>query len=240
MKVVQNNKPSTYKVTLIGGVHGNEFFGRTVFRYFAKNIEKYPGITLVLANNEALSKRRRGVDGDLNRSFPGNPNGNHEERLAADMLEVIEPNSYIIDIHTTPSKLTMVPIITNLSSGTQQIINHLPNRHIVYMKAGFGSLISQFQNSISLEYNKDYCKELRLIAELETIIHSLLTGELINPKPRQIFTCVGRIEAHVRIPVSAQNFVEIPELGIIPFLPRVRAFRGYKGFSLSKPIEQEI
>lgn len=237
MKIIQNNNSSKNKVTLIGAVHGDEYFGRTVFNYFAKHIDEYTGLTLVLANTEALAKRSRGIDADLNRSFPGSANGNHEERLAHQLLKVIDPASYIIDIHTTPNSDGLVPIVTNLSHGTKCIINQLPAKNIVYMQEGFGSLISQFRHSISLEYHYEYCRGNRVIKELEIIIANILNDNNTTKKQRCIFTCNGRIPASVPIPKNAQSFELIKILDIIPFLPRYRARRGYKGFVLSEPEE---
>lgn len=237
MKIIQNNNSSKNKVTLIGAVHGDEFFGRTVFNNFAKHIDAYPGLTLILANTEALSLRRRGVDSDLNRSFPGSANGNHEERLAHQLLKVIDPASYVIDIHTTPNSDGFVPIVTNLSHGTKYIINQLPARNIVYMQSGFGSLIGQFRQSISLEYHYKYCRGNLVIKEIEKIIANILSHENNTKKLRSIFTCNDRIPASVPIPKNAQSFERISGLDIIPFLPRYRARRGYKGFVLSEPKE---
>lgn len=237
MKIIQNNNSSKKKATLIGAVHGDEYFGRTVFNHFAKHIDDYPGLTLVLANTEALAKRSRGIDADLNRSFPGSANGNHEDRLAHQLLKVIDPASYIIDIHTTPNCEGLVPIITNRNKGTNNIINQLPAKNIVYMQEGFGSLIGQFQRSISLEYHYEYCRGNRVIKELEIIIANILSDTNKIKKQRSIFTCNDRIPASVPIPKNAQSFELIKSLDIIPFLPRYRARKGYKGFVLSEPEE---
>ncbi len=240
MKKLQNNNSSKYKVTLIGGVHGDEFFGRTVFNHFAKHINIYPGLTLILANTEALNKRRRGIDGDLNRSFPGSINGNHEEKLAKKLLHTIDPNSYIIDIHTTGNSEGLVPIITNQSNGTKQIINQLQVKNIVYMQSSFGSLIGQFKQSISLEYHYKYCRSSKAIKDLEKAIVNLLKGKNNTQIRRNIFTCNDRIPASAMVPKNAQSFERIKSLDIIPFLPRYRARKGYKGFVLSEPEETMI
>ncbi len=240
MKKLQNNYSSKNKVTLIGGVHGNEFFGRTVFNYFAKQINKYPGLTLILANTEALNLRRRGIDGDLNRSFPGSIYGNHEEKLAKKLLNTIDSTSYIIDIHTTGNSEGLVPIITNQSKGTKQIINQLQTKNIVYMQSGFGSLISQFKQSISLEYHYEYCRGSQAIEDLEQAIVNLLSSKENKKIQRNIFTCRDRISASVVMPKNAQSFERINSLDIIPFLPRYRARNGYKGFVLSEPEETMI
>lgn len=235
MKVIQNNNPSKYKVTLVGCVHGNERFGKVVFEYFEKELDRFPGLTIILANEEAMALRKRCVDTDLNRSFPGNPLGNNEERLAHELLGVIYPASFVLDIHSTRSDMKMVPIVTNLSGRTRKIMNHLPETDVVYMKGGFGSLISQFRGAVSLEYNNTYSRDPRNIPRLEAVILALLTGSRQSTKTHRVFECLGKIPLDVPVYAVAKNFEVMESTNIIPFLPRRVPFRGSKGFYLSKP-----
>ncbi len=235
MKVIQNNNPSKYKVTLVGCVHGNERFGKVAFEYFEKELSRFPGLTIILANEEAMALRKRCVDADLNRSFPGNPLGNTEERLAHELLSVIDPASFVLDIHSTRSEMKMVPIVTNLSGRTRKIMSHLPRTDVVYMKAGFGSLISQFRGAVSLEYNNAYSKEPRNIPQLDTLVSALLSGSYKQTKTHRVFECLGKIPLDVPVSAAAKNFEVMESTNIIPFLPRRVPFRGSKGFYLSKP-----
>lgn len=235
MKIMHNNLASPHKVTLIGCVHGSESYGRVVFEYFAKNLSLYPGLTLILANEEALSKRMRYIDADLNRSFPGKQGGNLEERLAHQLLKVINPDSFIIDIHTTRGDVALTPIITNQTSRTRILLNQLPNTKIVYMKSGFRSLISQFRGSVSLEYADLSARKPENLAHLETMVRNLLLGEKCSPRLHQVYVATGKIPLDMRMPTKAKSFELIEGTNIIPFLPRRVAFRGTKGFCLSGP-----
>ncbi len=235
MKVLQNNQLSRHKVTLVGCVHGSENYGRVVFEYFANKIDAYPGLTLILANEEALAKRTRYIDADLNRSFPGNALGNLEEKLAHQLLQAIDPGSYIIDIHTTRGHLPMVPIITNLTARTRTILNQLPSTNIVYMKGGFGSLISQFRGSVSLEYSDSLARNVANIIQLEDVVRNLLLGVRMPTHKHSIYTAEGKIPLEMPIPFGAKSFELIEGTTVIPFLPRRVAFRGSKGFCLSRP-----
>jgi len=235
MKVLQNNQPSKHKVTLVGCVHGSESYGRVVFEHFAARLSEYPGLTLILANEEALAKRTRYIDADLNRSFPGDADGNLEERLAHELLRTIDPGSYIIDIHTTRGQLPMVSIVTNVTSRTRKILNQLPPTKIVYMKGGFGSLISQFRASVSLEYPDSLARGVENTAQLEQIVTNLLSGVKKPACTHAMYITEGKIPLEMPVPVSATSFQQIEGTTVIPFLPRRVAFRGSKGFCLSKP-----
>lgn len=235
MKVIQNNNPSKNKVTLVGCVHGNERFGRVAFEYFEKELSRFPGLTIILANEEAMALRKRCVDADLNRSFPGNPLGNTEERLAHELLSVIDPASFVLDIHSTRSDMKMIPIITSLSGRTRSILNLLPETNVVYMKGGFGSLISQFKGAVSLEYNDTFSKAPGNIPQLDSLVSALLLGSKKPTKSHRVFECLGKIPLDVPMSAAAKNFEVMEGTNIIPFLPRRVPFRGAKGFYLSKP-----
>ena len=129
----------------------------------------------------------------------------------------------------------MIPIVTNLSGRTRKIMNHLPGADVVYMKAGFGSLISQFRGAVSLEYNDMYSKEPRNIPQLDALVSALLSGSQKPTKTHRVFECLGKIPLDVPVSAAAKNFEVMEGTNIIPFLPRRVPFRGSKGFYLSKP-----
>lgn len=237
MRIVKNIQPSKNKVTIIGGVHGSELFGKIVCQYLEKNIHKYPGLCIILANEEALKKRNRYIDTDLNRAFPGSKKGNHEQMLAFELLRHIDVDSFIIDIHTTKNCKGIVPIITNASENTKRIIHHLNESNIVYMKNGFGSLISQFDGAVSLEFYEEQSSKLNYLHYVESIIQNVLNNNTHQKRKRNIYTCQERIPVITHVPKNAESFVKISGSDIIPFLPRNRAYNGYKGFRLSEPDE---
>jgi hypothetical protein len=240
MRILHNNNPSKNKVTLIGCVHGDETFGYKVYRHFASNLDNFPGLTVILANEQAHQIRKRFVEADLNRSFPGDKHGSHEQRLASELKTLIDLNSFVIDIHTTRSAMTMVPIVTNLSVGTKVILNQTKARNIVFMKQTFGSLIGQYQAAVSFEYNSKYSRRRQRITELERMVRSLLNGKLQPRQVRSVFECGQKIPLDTKIVKGSTNFVSLSGTDIIPLFPRQRARNGSKGFSLKKPKNHSI
>ena len=94
-------------VTLVvGGIHGDEIAGMTAAQQLAKT---KPGrgklVIIPVANRPAAESgvRTAYFMQDLNRAFPGNPNGSETERLAASIMKAIaryRPD-VIVDLHET-------------------------------------------------------------------------------------------------------------------------------------------
>ena len=83
--------------------HGNETLGLAV-RELCKNIELAKGsITFNVCNPKAVMEKKRFIESDLNRSFPGSESGTHEEKIAKEMLSYIPLFDYFFDIHSTGS-----------------------------------------------------------------------------------------------------------------------------------------
>ncbi|MBA3678741.1 succinylglutamate desuccinylase/aspartoacylase family protein [Candidatus Saccharibacteria bacterium] len=235
MKFIQNNSISKVKVTLVCCVHGNEKFGKKVFDYFLLKLEKFPGLSLLLANEEAMKINRRFVDIDLNRSFTSHKNSKlHEAVLAEKIKKVIDPHSIIIDIHTTKTRLKAISIVTNLTTDTKKILKVVPYKEVAYMKQGFGSLISQYQSAVSLEYNRDYVKQKAVLKKLEVIVTSLLDNKNDHHRYKTIYKSIGILPLGIKIPKKPKDFYHLAERDTYVLFPRHRAVKGFKGFEMKK------
>ncbi len=224
MKLIKNSKRSINKVSLVCCVHGNEVFGKDVFDYFSAELVEYPGLTIILANEKALSQNRRFIDSDLNRVFPGDIEGDYEERLAAQLMEKIDKNSYVIDIHTTTSPRKFTPVITNLSSGTKQFINLCNSDEVVLMKNGKNALIGQFKSGVSLEYGSRYVENNNVIKDIVSMVKFILSGKTVNPVSRKLYNCSSVLPKGLDLP-----------LNITPFLIFEKNYTEYAGFALQPP-----
>lgn len=95
----------TPDVAAVGAIHGDEPCGsRAIDRFLesshAAEVER--PVKLIVANERALEAGKRYVDADLNRVFPGDPEGCHEERLAHELLAEIE-GCVTLGFHSTVS-----------------------------------------------------------------------------------------------------------------------------------------
>ena len=114
-------------LTITSTIHGDELNGVTIIRHLLYGmdlnpstsddlvyVEKLRGTLLIvpICNPEAvILDTRRSSDGrDLNRCFPGSPNGTHSARIANAIFEqVVMKGSYLIDLHTAPARRTNAP-----------------------------------------------------------------------------------------------------------------------------------
>tara|TARA_Y100000766_G_C18896464_1_gene601215 strand:+ start:476 stop:1642 length:1167 start_codon:yes stop_codon:yes gene_type:complete len=116
-------------LTITSTIHGDELNGVTIIRHLLYGMDLKPetsddlvrvenirGTLLIVpvCNPEAvILDTRRSSDGrDLNRCFPGSPNGTHSARIAHALFEqVVMRGKYLIDLHTAPARRTNAPHI---------------------------------------------------------------------------------------------------------------------------------
>lgn len=117
-KNVISSGSSKKRVCIVTGTHGDELEGQYVCYKLAKelneNIDKLNGtIEIYPALNplgiETISRGIPGFDLDMNRIFPGNPNGVMAERIAAAILEDLKGADMVIDIHSSNIFLREMP-----------------------------------------------------------------------------------------------------------------------------------
>jgi predicted deacylase len=89
---------------VIGSIHGDEPCGmQAVERLLSEDPDVEKPVALVVANEEALAAGERYLEEDLNRAFPGNPEGDtHESRLAATIDEQFGDYT-ALSLHSTQS-----------------------------------------------------------------------------------------------------------------------------------------
>jgi predicted deacylase len=162
------------KIILNIATHGDETIGHAV----AKVIEKLKliqgEVIIHVANEKAYLLKTRFIDQDLNRSFPGDKNGNHEQKLAFKILPIIKEADLVIDIHSTTSQLKNALIVTKFDKKTKNIIDVINPKYLLYMRATKNNaLISAAKIGIAFEYGGD--KDKKVIQKTISDIKNLLT-----------------------------------------------------------------
>ena len=150
--------------------------------------KKYPdllgnGLDIQIANEEAYKAGKRFIDEDLNRCFPGNPNGTSEQKRAAAILPNLTTYDCVIDIHSTKSTTTDTIIITKITPTIRTMISVIEPRHVFMMKVNpDGALIHHCTNGIALEFGNDASEEVfqKNVRAIDTVISTLL---LQKPTP---------------------------------------------------------
>jgi succinylglutamate desuccinylase len=140
---------------LVCCLHGNERYGLEV----CKSQSLFP---FVLANKKALKENKRFIDTDLNRSFPGKFNGNHEEKRAAEILSEIKNSKYVLDLHSSSNNCPIFGIITKPNNEKIEFAKKLGLKRLIIMPESFASgksLIDFADCGISIEVGPHERKE---------------------------------------------------------------------------------
>ncbi|MFH1065150.1 MAG: succinylglutamate desuccinylase/aspartoacylase family protein [Nanoarchaeota archaeon] len=144
------------KLAIVCCLHGTEPYGLAVAEQFS------PEINFFVGNKEALEKAVRFIGADLNRCFPGNINGNHEERIAYDLLKKLESFDFIVDLHSSSNACPLFGLITKPNSRKIELARNLGLSKLVIMPDSFANgkaLIDFTKCGISLEIGPHQKKE---------------------------------------------------------------------------------
>lgn len=140
-------------VAIVGAVHGNESVGMEVIKRLGGAVDGQ-SVTGVIANKEAFQRGKRFIDQDLNRSFPGNPKGNLEERLAYKLNQEIKRFDYLLDLHSFSCQSEPFAIVTKRTKKHLRLAGALGIRKVVLMSPKLASgtaLIDHARCGVSVE-----------------------------------------------------------------------------------------
>lgn len=133
--------PGKPEVVVIGGIHGDETGGvRAVRRLRGADLDLQRTVGFVLANPAAIDAGKRYIATDLNRAFPGNPNGNREQQLAAKLCEFVRGKT-TLSLHGTKSEPTPFALVHRSGQAELQLAAKLPVPAVVdYAGIEYGTI----------------------------------------------------------------------------------------------------
>ncbi|MCK5233210.1 MAG: succinylglutamate desuccinylase/aspartoacylase family protein [Candidatus Aenigmarchaeota archaeon] len=133
------------KMFLVAGIHGHELTGIEVARRlctFFSHHDIAGELTIVpVANPVAFSTKQRCTaydNMDLNRCFPGNPQGSISERMGYVLYKLFKAHDFGIDIHGGPEGRLLLPHTRIIKSNDVKKIRELSRI--------FGTLVSMMRN----------------------------------------------------------------------------------------------
>jgi predicted deacylase len=133
------------EIVVVGGIHGDEPCGpRAIDAILDEAPEVDRPVKFVVANEEALERRVRYVDEDMNRAFPGSPDAaTLEGRLAAELLREIR-GCTVFSMHSTQSYAAPFALCDTVDALTKSVVPYLTVDALVET-AGFseGRLIEE-------------------------------------------------------------------------------------------------
>ncbi len=201
-------------LAITSAIHGDELNGVSILHFLIHGNDHIPNneddfidvnklhgtlILVPIANPESvLLMQRRATDGrDLNRQFPGNPNGNHSQRLAHALFSsLIHKADYLVDIHTAPgTRINLPHIRTNFdnrkckdlarSFGTNIVLHSLGSEGTIRREAtNAGCPAILLETGSSNSFQIENVKE-GLIGILNVLKHlNMIEGEITEPNYR--------------------------------------------------------
>jgi predicted deacylase len=120
------------EVAVVAAIHGDEPCGvEAIERILAEDPAVARPVALIVANEEALSAGSRYLEEDLNRAFPGDPEGpTHESRLAAELTDVLA-GCTTLALHSTQSYDGPFAIVQDGTGESADLARQLPVDAIV-------------------------------------------------------------------------------------------------------------
>lgn len=143
----------TPEIAVVGGIHGDEPCGvHAVETFLDERPDVERPVKLVVANEEAIARDARYVDEDLNRAFPGDPDGRtHESRLAAALREELA-DCATLALHSTQSYDEPFALVSGVGEFERDVCARLPVDAVVDV-AGFtnGRIFASVQRTVEVE-----------------------------------------------------------------------------------------
>lgn len=187
------------KIAVVCCLHGTESYGLEVVKRLPVSIPFFIG------NEKALKENKRFIETDLNRSFPGKENGNHEGKIAYKLLNKLNLSDHVIDLHSSSNNCPIFGIITKPNKQKIDFAKRLGLKRLVIMKDSFASgkaLIDFIKCGISIEVGPHQREEN--INEALELIYNLINKKIRN-EDIEIFEVFGIIKKEADI-TTIKNF----------------------------------
>ncbi|MHC3381003.1 M14 family metallopeptidase [Haloarcula sp. H-GB5] len=208
------------EVAVVGSIHGDEPCGRDgIEAVLADPPEVERPVKFIIANEAALDANKRYLDTDLNRSFPGDADGeSHEERLAAALAAELQ-DCTVLSLHSTQSYDGMFALVDDLTSEMETLCSALSVDAVVQTKgANEGRLFATVDSVVEVECG--YQGSAEAAENAEQVIREFLAATGVTAaSPLQRETSLPVFQLGKPIPKSAadqyevfvRNFEPVPE-----------------------------
>ncbi|WP_435154544.1 succinylglutamate desuccinylase [Haladaptatus sp. DFWS20] len=122
----------TPEVAVVAGIHGDEPCGpRAVERLLGEDPYVERPVKCIIVNEPALERGVRYINEDLNRVFPGDPDGEtYERRLAHELLGELR-DCTVLSLHSTQSYARPFALVDRVNAVARSICPYLPVSELV-------------------------------------------------------------------------------------------------------------
>jgi hypothetical protein len=145
------------KILIIAATHGNEPVGVDIMRYLRGTLGLDMARTnFIIGNPRAYAEKRRFLDADLNRAYPGDKrSGKYEDRRAAELYALAQGYKCVIDIHQMAYGRENLIIVPKRLVSDRDLINKVKINKIILWPSTSGRKtgpMAQFiSNGLELE-----------------------------------------------------------------------------------------
>jgi len=153
MRLIERGSGSP-RVAVVGGIHGDEPAGEEIVERLIAELAVDAGtVQLLIANEPALAAGERYTQTDLNRAFPGDPDGNeYESALATRLVRILDGADAVLAIHTSRSVPPPFAIYSDLTESVRRTVTALPVEYVVDAGALRGTTMdSTIPHTVSIE-----------------------------------------------------------------------------------------
>jgi succinylglutamate desuccinylase len=192
---IGNGKPT---IAIVGCLHGDEIIGQKVIAELRKVRLLRGSLNLIIANEKAMQAKKRMLQKDLNRSFPGKKNGTYEERLARVLHQEIRQADLVIDIHATTANFDGIAIVMDLKKTTQNILRLVPCQKVALLRKtvfGGGEMLRFAKAGLAFEFgpNKKGANYKKALAEILALLRNLnlIGGTKKYYRKKELYTVKG-------------------------------------------------
>lgn len=204
------------RVAIVAGIHGDEFNGLGVcyqVTAFLNKLERenpgalhgtvdvLPGVNAIALDNGG--RYWPSYDADLNRRFPGNPEGSPPNRTPAALLDFLSGTDVCIDIHASNIYLqeaSQVRMLDRFSPELIPLAQYL-NLQVIWVHAASTVLETTLSYNLNLRNTKTLVVEMGIGLRYEdTICTALFEGILALLKAKGVLADVDLPEIHAAAP----------------------------------------
>lgn len=204
------------ELAIVGGIHGDEPCGvAAVERLASREPAVDRPVALIVANERAINQGVRYVDADLNRAFPGDPSGSHEEQLAERLRSLLD-GTQVLALHSTQSHPEPFAIVDNLASWNRPICRKLPVEAVVETGPNVAGRVFEVADVIEVECGRQQSETATENAHILCQAFLAATGALPDPYPPHslpVFKLRDPVPkaSGTEYTVTAENFVRVGE-----------------------------
>jgi predicted deacylase len=201
MKLIERGD-GTNRVAIVGGIHGDEPAGEEIITRLAERLDNDgpKTIQLIVANEPALERGRRYTETDLNRSFPGNPEGDaYETVLAARLTQILGGSQAVLVLHTSHSAPPPFAIYSSLTESVRRTVTALPVEYALDSGALRDTTLDAVApNAVSFETGRQGSEEAVEVGYKGALSFLRCHGALTDAEPS--FTETTVIEGQREVP----------------------------------------